>query len=122
LGYLDDEGDLWVVQRRSDLIISGGENVYVAEVEQTLVQHPAVVEACVVGLPDAEWGQRVAALVVVSQAVSAEDLLSFVRERLAGYKVPQLVRFVAGLPLTGSGKVSRAAVIELLSPTAEPAP
>ncbi|MFQ5614622.1 MAG: o-succinylbenzoate--CoA ligase [Anaerolineae bacterium] len=116
LGYLDDEGDLWPVQRRADLIVSGGENVYPAEVERVLLGHPAVEAACVVGLADEVWGQRVAAAVVLGEgaALSAEALLAFCRARLAGYKQPRLVRFVEALPQTASGKVQRGAVAELL--------
>ncbi len=117
LGYLDTDGDLWVLQRRSDLILSGGENVYPAEVEAVLRQHPAVAEVCVVGVPDKDWGQRVAAMVVLraGQPVSEADLDAFARQRLAGYKCPRLLRFVEALPQTASGKIARAAVAELLT-------
>lgn len=115
IGCLDTDGDLWVVQRRSDLIISGGENIYPAEVEQVLRQHPAVADVAVVGVPSAEWGQQVgAAIVLRDPAVSIEDILAFSRTRLAGYKRPRLVRIVDELPRTASGKVLRAAVVDLL--------
>ena len=116
LGYVDDEGDLFLVQRRSDLIVTGGENVYPAEVEAVLRQHPAVAEACVVGVPDAEWGQRVAAAVQLrpDAVVGESSLLAFCRERLAGYKVPRLLRFVEELPQTASGKIERRRVVEML--------
>jgi o-succinylbenzoate---CoA ligase len=112
LGYLDEEGDLWLVQRRSDLIVSGGENVYPAEVEAVLRAHPAVENGCVVGVPDPEWGQKVAALVQLKpeQSLSEADLLAFCRERLAGYKQPRLLQFAPELPLTASGKIAREAV------------
>src|SRR5690606_28411331 len=115
MGYLDDDGDLFVVQRRSDLIVSGGENVYPAEVEQAIRAHPAVVDACVVGLDDEEWGQRVAAAVMVADgaALTEAELIAFCRERLAGYKLPRRVLLVEALPQTASGKVSRAAVRDL---------
>ncbi len=111
IGYLDADGDLWIVQRRSDLIVSGGENVYPSEVEAVLRSHPAVEDACVVGVPDAEWGQRVAAMVALraGATVSAADLIAYSRERLAGYKQPRTVVFVDELPQTASGKVQRRA-------------
>ncbi len=120
VGYLDDEGDLWLVQRRSDIIISGGENVYPAEVEGVLRQHPAVAEACVVGVADVEWGQRVVALValVSGESVSEAELLAFGRERLAGYKQPRRVRFTESLPQTASGKVARGEVARLMGDVA----
>lgn len=116
IGYLDDEGDLWLVQRRNDIIISGGENIYPAEVEGVLRQHPAVSAACVVGLPDAEWGQRVAALIECQPGhqVTADELLRFSRQQLAGYKQPRLVAFTDALPQTASGKVERRTVVDLL--------
>lgn len=117
IGYLDEEGDLWLVQRRNDIIISGGENIYPAEVEAVLRQHPAVAAACVVGLPDAEWGQMVAALVEChpQAQVTAAELLAFSRQWLAGYKQPRRLEFTNALPQTASGKVERRSVIEQLS-------
>lgn len=114
LGYLDEDGDLWVVSRRSDLIISGGENVYPEEVEQALLAHPAVEAACVVGLPDREWGQQVAAAVVSRSPCEAEELLHFLRTRLAGYKIPRRLVFLETLPYTASGKLKRREVAEML--------
>lgn len=117
MGYLDTDGDLWVVQRRSDLILSGGENVYPAEVEAVLTQHPAVARACVVGLPHAEWGQQVAALVELELGaqVTAAALLEFSRQRLAGYKQPRRISFTDALPQTASGKIARRDVVEQLA-------
>jgi len=116
LGSLDDESDLFLVQRRSDLIVTGGENVYPAEVEAVLRAHPAVMEACVVGVADGEWGQRVAAAVQLQPDAWADEtaLLTFCRERLAGYKIPRQVRFVEELPQTASGKIERRRVAEML--------
>ncbi len=116
LGYLDNDGDLWVLDRRGDLIVSGGENVYPAEVERVLREHPAVALACVVGLPDAEWGHRVAAAVTLRQPglVTEQELLAFTRERLAGYKQPRTLVIVDDLPQTSSGKIQRRAVVEQL--------
>ena len=116
LGFVDDESDLFLVQRRSDLIVTGGENVYPAEVEAVLRGHPAVAEACVVGVADGEWGQRVAAAVQLRPGGAVEEaaLLAFCRERLAGYKVPRQVRFVEELPQTASGKIERRRVGEML--------
>jgi len=116
IGYLDDDGDLWLVQRRSDLIVTGGENVYPAEVEAVLRQHPAVAAAAVVGLPDSEWGERVAALVECypGMTVGAAELLAFTRQRLAGYKQPRQIGFAPTLPQTASGKIERRTVVEML--------
>ncbi len=121
LGYLDEAGELWVVQRRADLIVSGGENVYPAEVERVLQAHPAVAEACVVGLPHAEWGQLVAAAVVLraGQNVSPAEIIGFCRAQLAGYKLPRVVQFVAALPQTASGKVRREEVRQSMLPFRE---
>jgi len=113
IGYLDDDGDLFVLQRRSDLIISGGENIYPAEVENALRSHPNVTDACIVGVPDAEWGQRVVAMVITdADPLSARDLLDHVRPQLARYKLPREIKFVDALPRTASGKVQRHAVVE----------
>jgi O-succinylbenzoic acid--CoA ligase len=116
IGYLDADGDLFLVQRRSDLIVTGGENVYPAEVEAVLRQHPAVEECVVVGIPDAEWGQRVAAAIILREGATSDAaaLETFAREYLAGYKIPRLIRFVRVLPLTASGKIERHRVQEML--------
>jgi o-succinylbenzoate---CoA ligase len=161
LGYLDDDGELFLVQRRSDLIVTGGENVYPAEVERVLASHPAVREVAVVGVADAEWGQRIGAVIAVviqfealkhegtegtevhgggigvtpqmatereaarkslqgASTASRDDLIvildAYARQHLAGYKVPRAWRIVDALPLTGSGKVDRAAVRALFNP------
>lgn len=120
LGYLDADGDLFVLQRRTDLIVSGGENVYPAEVEAVLRAHPAVAEVCVAGLPHPEWGQQVACAVVLrpGAGVDSAALQMWCRERLAGYKCPRLIRFVAALPMTASGKVIRREVAALLASSA----
>ncbi|MBZ0309310.1 MAG: o-succinylbenzoate--CoA ligase [Anaerolineae bacterium] len=115
IGYLDSEGDLFIVQRRSDLILSGGENIYPSEVEQVLRQHPAVAEVCVVGLEHPEWGQQVAAAIVLKTPASEEEILTFSRAFLAGYKQPRRLLFVESLPQTASGKVQRQAVMELFT-------
>ncbi len=112
IGYLDADGDLHIVNRRSDLIVTGGENVYPAEVEAALRQHPAVADVAVVGIDDEAWGQRVVAAIVLKPTTSATDveIADFGRQRLAGYKIPRIIRFVATLPQTGSGKIHRAGV------------
>ena len=109
LGYLDDDGDLWVVQRRTDLIISGGENIYPAEIEAVLRKHPKVEGACVVGIPHPEWGQQVAAGLVLNpnNNLSPEAVEVFCRQHLAGFKVPRRIVFLESLPTTASGKVNR---------------
>lgn len=113
VGYLDEEGDLWLVQRRSDIIVSGGENVYPAEVERVLREHSAVRDACVVGVPDAEWGQQVVAMVAQEpdRQLDIEALRLHCRQRLAGYKLPRRIEVVEALPMTASGKVARAEVL-----------
>jgi len=107
IGTLDSDGDLWVLTRRTDLIVSGGENIYPEEVERALTTHPAVSEACAVGLPDQEWGQSVAAAVVVNEFINEESLIQFLRGHLAGYKIPKKIIFVESLPHTSSGKLMR---------------
>lgn len=114
LGFLDDEGYLFVVDRRSDLIISGGENVYPAQVENVLLSHPAVSEAGVCGVAHEKWGQVPVAFVVKKEDVSEESLLVFCREQLAKYKVPKAVKFVQELPRNGANKLMRRKLIELL--------
>lgn len=109
IGFVDAAGALHVLDRRDDLIVSGGENVYPAEIEAVLLEHPSVEDAGVCGVPDVDLGARVAAWVVLREgAVATADALQrHCRERLAGYKVPREVRFVAALPRTAAGKLQR---------------
>jgi o-succinylbenzoate---CoA ligase len=109
LGYLDRDGYLYVLDRRDDLIVSGGENVYPAEVEATLLAHPAVEDAGVIGVPDAEWGHSVAAVVKLAAGMAATEaeLIVFCRQRLAGYKVPRGIQFSGALPRNAGGKLLR---------------
>ena len=115
LGYLDADGYLWITGRAKDVIISGSEHIYPAEVEAVLRLHPAVEEVAVIGVPDPEWGESVAAIVVPAEgaAPSAEQLIGFVRERLAAFKRPKHVVFADDLPRTGpTRKVQKAALRE----------
>lgn len=105
LGYLDQEGFLYVVSRASELIISGGENIYPAEVEQALLQHPAVKEAAVVGEPDEEWGQSVAAYLTLNEPIHFQALLDTLEGQIAHYKFPRRFYHVREMPRTASGKV-----------------
>ncbi len=108
LGELTADGTLHVIGRRSDTIISGGENVAPSEVESVLEDHPAVAEAAVYGVPDQQWGEAVQALVVLRADVSADALRAHCAERLGGFKVPRAIAFTDALPRTASGKLQRA--------------
>lgn len=120
VGRLDDRGRLTVLARRTDLILSGGENVYPAEVEAVLAGHPAVSEVAVVARPDARWGQVPVALVVGRRALLPGELQGWARSRLAPFKIPADVVPVEGLPRTAAGKVDRAAAQALATATSEP--
>ncbi len=107
LGRLDDDGYLYLSDRSADLVVTGGSNVYPAEVEAALDSHPAVRSSAVVGLPDDELGERVHALVDAPRGVDVDELLRHVQERLVRYKVPRTIELVEG-PLRGDdGKVRR---------------
>ncbi|HSJ36665.1 MAG TPA: o-succinylbenzoate--CoA ligase, partial [Planococcus sp. (in: firmicutes)] len=107
IGYVDEEGFLFVVDRRSDLIVSGGENIYPAEIEKVLLGHPAIREVGVCGMADQQWGEVPAAFVVLNEGVSMESLREFLKEQIAGYKIPKLIREVEALPRNASNKVLR---------------
>lgn len=113
IGYLDDEGYLYVIDRRADLIISGGENIYPAEIENVLLAHPAIQEAGVCGVEDAQWGQVPNAYVVVKHLVEEENILAFCKTRLASYKIPKKIHFVKELPRSGSKKLQRRKLNEI---------
>ena len=112
VGHLDPEGYLHLTDRLTDVIVSGGENVYSAVVEQALCAHADVVEAAVVGVPDARWGETVHATVVLrpGAVVAADDLIAFCRERLGGVARPRSVEFRSALPRTSMGKVHKRAL------------
>jgi len=107
MGWIDEDGYLYIAGRKDDMIIRGGENIAPAEVEAVLQSHPAVEEAAVIGVPDVEWGQRVAAFVVLRAGATATDLGAFCRERLASFKKPEIFEFVAELPKNPMGKILR---------------
>ena len=117
LARIDEDGYLWYLSRapHKDLIKPGGENVYPAEVEKALLEHPAVREASVIGVPDAQWGEAVKAVCVLAsgQAVTAEELIDFVAARIARFKKPKFVALVSELPKTADGRIDRVKVKEL---------
>jgi acyl-CoA synthetase (AMP-forming)/AMP-acid ligase II len=112
LGYADADGYVHLMDRKSDLIVSGGFNIYPREVELALSAHPAVAQCCVVGAPDPDWGEAVVAVVVPADGTVIDDgeLLAFARAALAGYKRPRRVDVRAALPVTANGKIDRKAV------------
>ena len=116
LGYLDAEGYLYIVDRRTDLIISGGENVYPAEIEAALLAHPAVAEAGVCGIADAQWGSVPIAFVHLRSEgeTTAEVLRAFLAERLARYKLPHAIHIVGPLPRNSAGKLLRRELLAML--------
>src|SRR5262249_13317294 len=108
IGYQDADGFFYILDRRKDMIVTGGENVYSGEVEAVIYQHPAVREVAVFGIPDPQWGELVMACVVLKPgtALSADDLIAYCRRSLASYKVPRRVEFLeTELPKSGSGKI-----------------
>ncbi|MFC3884718.1 o-succinylbenzoate--CoA ligase [Bacillus songklensis] len=109
IGYLDEEGFLYVLDRRSDLIISGGENVYPAEIESVLLSHPLIIDAGVTGMEDEKWGQIPCAFLVKQKGafLTEEEVKHYCLERLAKYKVPHHIYFVDGLPRNASNKLVR---------------
>jgi fatty-acyl-CoA synthase len=109
LARRDTEGYTYVVGRIKDMIISGGENIYPAEVESVMLGHPAVAEAALIGMPDEKWGEVGRAIVVIraDHQINAEDLLAYMHEHLASYKIPRSVVFVNSLPKTGAGKIDK---------------
>ncbi|HLZ56429.1 MAG TPA: o-succinylbenzoate--CoA ligase [Ktedonosporobacter sp.] len=116
IGYLDEDGYLYVLDRRSDLIISGGENVYPAQIEAVLLAHPDVEEAGACGIPDQQWGQVPIAFVRLRarSTASSDDLFSFATQRLARYKLPRAIYIVDALPRNGAGKLVRRDLPRLL--------
>ncbi len=116
LGRMDAEGNLWLVDRKGDMIISGGYNIYPREVEDVVAEVPGVAEVAVVGVRDAEWGQRVVAVVTetAGQRVDVDAVLAHCRSRMAAYKKPKEVRIVESFPVNSTGKIAKKALRERL--------
>lgn len=111
LGYMDEEGFVFIVDRAKDMVISGGENIYSVEVEGAIYQHPGVQECAVIGIPDEQWGEAVHAIVVPRPAarLTPEEIIDHCRALIAGYKLPRSVEIRAQpLPVSGAGKILKA--------------
>jgi long-chain acyl-CoA synthetase len=105
--YMDEDGYIYIVDRFKDMIVSGGENVYSGEVESAISSHPAVAACAVIGIPCAQWGEAVHAVIVLKsdREAAGAEIIEHCRRLIAGYKTPKTVEFRAGLPLSGAGKV-----------------
>ena len=112
LGYMDKGGYLFLVDRKNDMIITGGENVYPNEVENLLMAYPAVMETVVFGIPDQKWGESVKAIIVLKpgKTATADEIIKYCKGKLAGYKCPKSIEFKDAIPKTAAGKISRAAL------------
>ena len=107
IGFLDEDGYLYIVDRAKDMVISGGFNVYSAEVEQALMAHDAVRDCAVIGLPDEKWGERVTAVIQPQSGaeIDTDDLIAFVKQRIGSVKAPKQIEIWADLPRSAVGKV-----------------
>jgi long-chain acyl-CoA synthetase len=121
IGYMDDEGYLFIVDRKKDMIIAGGYNIYPRDIDEVLFEHPKVQEACAVGIPDPYRGETVKAFIVgkPGESLTEDEVISFCKEKLAAYKVPKLVEFVNDLPKSNIGKVLRRKLREMEMEKAE---
>jgi long-chain acyl-CoA synthetase len=118
LAYRDDQNFYYIVDRKKDMIISGGENIYSTEVENAIYSHPAVLEAAVIGVPDRTWGEKVHGIVVLKPGhnAGADEIIANCRKLIAGYKVPRSLEFIEALPKSGAGKILKRALRELYWP------
>jgi fatty-acyl-CoA synthase/long-chain acyl-CoA synthetase len=109
VGYMDDEGFLYLVDRERDMIVTGGYNVFSTKVEKVIQQHPAISNVAVIGVPHPDWGEAVMAVVQLKPNAEAteEELIEFCKQKLAKYEVPKMIEFVESLPLTPLGKVNK---------------
>jgi len=114
LARVDEDGNIYITDRQKDMIISGGKNVYPREIEEVLYKHPAVLDACVIGIPDDKWGETVKAVVVLREghSTTSEEIIEFCKQNLASYKKPTSVDMVQALPRTSSGKILKRALRE----------
>ena len=115
IGYMDDEGYLFIVNRKKDMIIASGFNIYPRDIDEVLFEHPKIKEACAVGIPDPYRGETVKAFVVPKEGVTltAEEVTAFCKEKLAAYKVPKIIEFMDELPKSAIGKVLRRKLREM---------
>jgi fatty-acyl-CoA synthase len=116
IGYLDEDGYLFIVDRLKDMIISGGENVYPAEVERALADMPGLADVAIIGTPDRAWGETVVAVVSLAEgaAVTLADVREYAAARLARYKLPRQMRIVATVPRNASGKLDKPAIRQMI--------
>jgi acyl-CoA synthetase (AMP-forming)/AMP-acid ligase II len=107
LGYYDEKGYIYLADRKKDMIITGGENVYPKEVENVLYRHPAVAEVAVIGVPDEYWGERVQAVIILNRGIEAteKEIIDFCKQHIASYKAPKSIDFVDSLPMSPQGKI-----------------
>jgi acyl-CoA synthetase (AMP-forming)/AMP-acid ligase II len=110
VGRMDEDGFYYILDRKNDMLISGGFNVYPREVEDVLQAYPGVIESAVVGIPDEKWGDRLHAVIAARDGVSAEDVLAFAKPRMAGYKLPRSIEIWPELPKSGANKILRRVV------------
>jgi acyl-CoA synthetase (AMP-forming)/AMP-acid ligase II len=118
LARQDEDGFIYLVDRKKDMIVSGGENIYSREVEEALMSHPDVADAAVIGVPDPKWGEAVKGIVVrkPEAGCTAEEILAHCRTLIAGYKCPKSLEFIAEIPRLPSGKVSKVQLRERYGP------
>jgi long-chain acyl-CoA synthetase len=117
IGYRDEDGFYFIVDRKSDMIIRGGENIYPREIDEVLYQHPAIAAAAAVGVPDALYGEEVAAVVVLKPGANAteQEVIDFCKARLADFKCPKTVHFVEDIPKGPTGKLLKRELAKMLS-------
>jgi long-chain acyl-CoA synthetase len=109
MGFMDEEGFVTIVDRKSDMIISGGANIYPAEIEEVMVKNGKIAEVAVIGVPDEKWGESVKALIRLqpNQEATPEEIVEWCKGKMAGYRVPKSVEFVADFPRTAAGKIQK---------------
>ena len=112
IGYVDEDGYLYFTDRRSGMIVTGGENVFAAEIETVLKKSKRVVEAVVVGLPDPEWGHRIHAFIEASEPIQEKTLIKYALNYLPPYKIPKSFEFVEEIPRNENGKIVRSKLVE----------
>ena len=106
LATVDEDGYLYIVDRRKDMIVSGGENIYPREIEEVLFRHPAIADVAIVGIPDSIWGESVKAFIVLKHGkmIDEQEVIDFCKGHLASYKKPKAVEFISSIPKSASGK------------------